>query len=85
MPEKDDTASRPSVVALVGSPRRQGNTVYAVGVVAEELERRGVSCRTVMLCDVTMVSAKPTRATTSSEAPRTPPRRSSTGSGTPTA
>ena len=54
MRQKDDAAARPIVVALVGSPRRQGNTVYAVGVVADELERRGVSCETVMLCDVTM-------------------------------
>ncbi len=26
MREKEDTATRPGVVALVGSPRRQGNT-----------------------------------------------------------
>ena len=42
----------PRVVALVGSPRRQGNTVFAVGVATEELERRGVRCETVLLCDV---------------------------------
>jgi multimeric flavodoxin WrbA len=54
MREKDETAPRPSVVALVGSPRRQGNTVHAVQLVVDELERRGVSCETVMLCDVTM-------------------------------
>ena len=44
--------SDPRVVALVGSPRRRGNTVFAVGVATEELERRGVRCETVLLCDV---------------------------------
>jgi multimeric flavodoxin WrbA len=39
-------------VALVGSPRRQGNTVFAVSVATKELERRGLSCETVMLCDL---------------------------------
>jgi multimeric flavodoxin WrbA len=52
MRDRNETASRPRVVALVGSPRRQGNTVYAVGVAAGELERHGVGCDTVMLCDV---------------------------------
>jgi multimeric flavodoxin WrbA len=51
MDQRDDTAPRPKVVALVGSPRRQGNTVFAVQVAAEELARRGVGCETVMLCD----------------------------------
>ncbi len=44
---------RPKVVALVGSPRRRGNTVTAVGMATQEFERRGVSCETVMLCDFT--------------------------------
>ena len=39
-------------MALVGSPRRQGNTVFAVSVATKELERRGLSCETVMLCDL---------------------------------
>jgi len=39
-------------VALVGSPRREGNTAVAVAVATQELERRGVSCETVMLCDL---------------------------------
>ena len=43
----------PRVVALVGSPRRQGNTASAVGVATQELERSGVNCETVMLCDFT--------------------------------
>ena len=44
--------SSPRVVALVGSPRRSGNTVFAVSVATQELERRGVACETVMLCDL---------------------------------
>ena len=51
MDQKDDTARRPNVLALVGSPRRQGNTVFAVQVAAEELARRGMDCETVLLCD----------------------------------
>jgi multimeric flavodoxin WrbA len=42
--------SDPKVVALVGSPSSHGNTVFAVGVVTQELERRGVRCETVLLC-----------------------------------
>jgi multimeric flavodoxin WrbA len=42
----------PRVVALVGSPRRTGNTVFAVGVATQELERRGVRCETILLCDL---------------------------------
>jgi multimeric flavodoxin WrbA len=50
-------------VALVGSPRRQGNTAAAVGVATRELERRGVDCETVMLCDFTasLLAADPGR------------------------
>ena len=44
--------SNPKVVALVGSPRRTGNTVFAVGVATQELERRGVSCETILICDL---------------------------------
>jgi multimeric flavodoxin WrbA len=47
----DAAKSRPTVLALVGSPRRQGNTVSAVHVAAQELGRRGLSCEIVMLCD----------------------------------
>ena len=46
----------PSVVALVGSPRRYGNTAHAVGVATQELERRGVSCETVLVCDRQLAS-----------------------------
>ena len=42
----------PRVVALVGSPRRTGNTVFAVGVATQELERRGVSSETILICDL---------------------------------
>jgi multimeric flavodoxin WrbA len=42
----------PKVVALVGSPRRTGNTVFAVGVATQELERRGVSNETILICDL---------------------------------
>ena len=44
--------SGPRVVALVGSPRRTGNTVFAVGVATQELERRGVRCETILICDL---------------------------------
>ncbi len=44
--------SGPSVIALVGSPRRHGNTVFAVGVAVEALEQRGILCETVLLSDV---------------------------------
>ena len=51
MDQRNETAWRPGVLALVGSPRRQGNTVFAVQVAAEELARRGVDCEPVLLCD----------------------------------
>jgi multimeric flavodoxin WrbA len=51
MDQNDATVRRPTVLALVGSPRRQGNTVFAVQVAAEELARRGVDCESVLLCD----------------------------------
>ena len=49
--DEGEEAARPKVVALVGSPRRLGNTVTAVQIAAEELARRGVDCEAVMLCD----------------------------------
>jgi multimeric flavodoxin WrbA len=50
--QEPDLNPQSRVVALVGSPRRQGNTVFAVGLATQELERRGVTCETVMLCDL---------------------------------
>lgn len=44
--------ARPHVVALVGSPNRTGNTMLAVGLAAQELERRGVRCETILLADL---------------------------------
>jgi len=40
---------RPTVVAVVGSPRTRGNTATVIGEVARELERRGVACETLHL------------------------------------
>jgi multimeric flavodoxin WrbA len=51
-PGDGSSKHRPTVVALVGSPRRRGNTVAAVEVAKEELARRGVDCEVVMLCDL---------------------------------
>jgi multimeric flavodoxin WrbA len=42
-------SERPLVVAVVGSPRPHGNTSLLVDVVLEELARRGVRARKVML------------------------------------
>jgi multimeric flavodoxin WrbA len=50
--ELGDVGRRPSVVALVGSPRAGGNTAFATGLVTGELERRGVSCETIELSDL---------------------------------
>jgi multimeric flavodoxin WrbA len=41
--------SRPSVVAIVGSPRRNGNTAALVAAVLEALEARGAACETIEL------------------------------------
>jgi multimeric flavodoxin WrbA len=62
MDQGEETA-RPKVVALVGSPRRKGNTVFAVEVATEELSRRGVDCEPVMLCDymIRLCEASPSR------------------------
>jgi multimeric flavodoxin WrbA len=47
----DPRATTPEVVAVVGSPRRTGNTAYAVKLATDELERRGIRTRTIALCD----------------------------------
>lgn len=39
----------PGVVAVVGSPRRHGNTVALVDAALDELERLGVRCRRILL------------------------------------
>jgi multimeric flavodoxin WrbA len=54
MEHEEETTKRPTVVALVGSPRRQGNTVTAVEIAAGELARRGVDCQPILLCDYMM-------------------------------
>ena len=51
-PGRGDLHTRPTVVALVGSPRRGGNTAFAAGIATQELERRGVRCETVELSDL---------------------------------
>ena len=38
--------SRPKVVAVIGSPRRHGNTATLVDAALEELERSGCECTT---------------------------------------
>ncbi len=43
--------SRPRVVAVIGSPRRRGNTATLVAAALEELERSGCDCTTIMLSD----------------------------------
>ncbi len=42
-------ATTPSVVAVVGSPRRRGNTSALVATVLEELEACGATCETIVL------------------------------------
>jgi len=42
---------RPTVVAVVGSPRVRGNTATVVAEVAGELEHLGVACETLHLVD----------------------------------
>jgi len=42
---------RPSVVAVVGSPRR-GNTATLVAAAVAELEARGAACETIVLSDL---------------------------------
>jgi multimeric flavodoxin WrbA len=48
---QDAEASRPSVVAVVGSPRR-GNTVTLVAAAVTELEACGADCETIVLSDL---------------------------------
>ena len=43
--------SRPKVVAVIGSPRRRGNTATLVDAALGELERRGCECTRIMLAD----------------------------------
>ena len=40
-----------TVVAVVGSPRRKGNTAYVVDLVLDDLRRRGAHCEKIMLVD----------------------------------
>ena len=46
-----ESGSKPAVVAVVGSPRPTGNTAWAVDTALAELERRGVSCEKLNLCE----------------------------------
>jgi multimeric flavodoxin WrbA len=41
----------PVVVAVVGSPRRRGNTAFAVRLACQELERLGIRTDTILLVD----------------------------------
>jgi multimeric flavodoxin WrbA len=43
-------APGPSVVAIIGSPRAHGNAAAAVATATAELERRGIRCETLPLC-----------------------------------
>ena len=43
--------SRPKVVAVIGSPRRRGNTATLVDAALEELERSGCECTRIVLAD----------------------------------
>ncbi len=43
--------SRPKVVAVIGSPRRRGNTATLVDAALEELERGGCDCARIVLAD----------------------------------
>ena len=43
--------ARPKVVAVIGSPRRHGNTAALVDAALEELERSGCECTRIMLAD----------------------------------
>lgn len=47
-----DPQQQPHVVAVVGSPRRQGNVAALVGATLEELERHGCRCTTLMLAEL---------------------------------
>jgi len=43
--------SRPKVVAVIGSPRRRGNTATLVDAALEELQRSGCQCARIVLAD----------------------------------
>ena len=43
--------SRPKVVAVIGSPRRRGNTATLVDAALEELQRSGCQCAQIVLAD----------------------------------
>jgi multimeric flavodoxin WrbA len=43
--------SRPKVVAVIGSPRRRGNTATLVDAAIEELESGGCECTRIVLAD----------------------------------
>jgi multimeric flavodoxin WrbA len=47
----EQVSARPSVVAVVGSPRPNGNTAWTVDVALAELERRGIRTEKIMLGD----------------------------------
>ena len=47
----DASQQRPAVVAVIGSPRRKGNTAALVDSALEELERSGCSCSRIVLSD----------------------------------
>lgn len=47
----EEPSARPTVVAVVGSPRPTGNTAWTVDVALAELERRGVHTEKLMLGD----------------------------------
>ena len=49
MPSRDE---QPRVVAVIGSPRRQGNTVALVDAALGELERCGCHCTRIMLAEL---------------------------------
>ena len=46
-----DRSGRPSVVAVVGSPRAAGNTSYLVDVALDELARTGLAVEKIMLSE----------------------------------
>lgn len=49
-----DSSHPPQVVAVIGSPRRNGNTAFAVGLATDALERRGIACETIRVVDLSM-------------------------------
>ena len=51
-------AAGPSVVALVGSPRRRGTTATLVATALEELEARGAGCETFELGRLTIAPCR---------------------------